>query len=141
MVELNDTIRNFEDVPQHILNIIGVFIIGLENGEIDIQRAHLRKSVANIYPFIVSMYALLILTGIFANSAVLYHIIKHKLYKDATYSFIVNNVASDIVKCVCVLPITLYVLLVQNWLLGELLCSFLPMVQVINYDKNYSMLN
>lgn len=132
MVNLNDTLKVLEDVPQHILNIIGTFMLGVQNGKIDVQKPHIRVSVANIYPFIVTMYAILIITGVLSNLAVFFHIAKHRLYKDATYSFIINNVVSDVIKCVCVLPMTLYVLLVQNWMLGELLCSFLPMVQVIS---------
>lgn len=131
----NDTLKKrLDDVPDHIIDIIGEFILGVRNGKIDVQKPHIRKSVANIYPFIVTMYAILILTGVMSNFAVFLHIIRHKLYKDATYSFIINNVVSDVIKCVCVLPVTLYVLLVQNWMLGELLCSFLPMVQVNNFQ-------
>lgn len=127
----NDTLkRRLDDAPQDILDIITEFILGVKNGKIDVQKPHIRKSVISIYPLIVTMYAILIITGIISNLSVLFHVIKHRLYKDATYCFIINNVISDIVKCLCVLPITLYVLLVQNWMLGELLCSFLPMVQV-----------
>lgn len=130
MANFNESMKMFDDVPEHILHIIETFVLGVAHHEIDVQKPHIRKSVINIYPFIVTMYAALIITGVLSNLAVFYHVIRHKLYKDATYSFIVNNVISDIMKCMCVLPVTLYVLLVQNWMLGELLCSFLPMIQV-----------
>ncbi|CAH1367938.1 unnamed protein product [Tenebrio molitor] len=77
------------------------------------------------------MYSLLMVTGVALNLSVFVHIIRNKLYNDVTCSFVLNNVISDIVKCVVVLPMTLYVLLVNNWILGELLCSFLPMLQDI----------
>lgn len=127
----NDTLKKrLDEAPQYILDVITEFIWGVKNGKIDVQKPHIRKSVINVYPLIVTMYAILIITGIVTNLSVFVHVIRHKLYKDSTYCFVINNVISDIVKCLFVLPITLYVLLVQNWMLGELLCSFLPMVQV-----------
>lgn len=130
-LNITSTTKNpFSDVPPNIVEVIHHFLIGLQEEHIDFREAKVRPSVANIYRFIVCMYALLVVTGVLCNLAVLFHILRHRFYKDPTYAFIINNVISDIVKCVCVVPISLYVLLVQNWMLGELLCSFLPMLQV-----------
>lgn len=130
MANINESMKIFDEVPEHILQVIESFVLGVAHHEIEIGKPYIRKSVTNIYPFIVTMYAILIIVGVISNLAVFYHIIRHKLYEDATYSFILNNVISDIIKCVCVLPVSLYVLLTQVWMLGELLCSFLPMIQV-----------
>lgn len=128
---ISTTTRNpFADVPPHVLEVIHHFLVGVHDENIDLKEARVRPSVANIYRFIVCMYSLLVATGVLSNLAVLFHILRHRFYRDPTYAFIINNVVSDIVKCVCVVPISLYVLLVQNWMLGELLCSFLPMLQV-----------
>lgn len=118
------------DFPPHVWAIIHEFLIGVQNPEADLRKPHVRQSVANIFPFIIFMYALLIGTGVISNIAIFIHIIRHKLYRDATYCFFINNVISDLMKCIIVLPISLYVLLIHNWILGELLCSFLPMLQV-----------
>lgn len=126
-----------EEAPVNIWAIIHEFILGVNNKNLDPREPHLRESVAKIYPFIVIMYSLLVLVGLCSNFAVLIHILRHKLHGDPTYGFILNNVASDIVKCVFVLPISLYVLLVQNWMLGEMLCSFLPMLQVSFHKINH----
>lgn len=128
---ISTTTKNpFSDVPPRVLDVIRHFLVGVHDENIDLNEAQVRPSVAKIYRFIVVMYALLVVTGVLTNLAVLYHILRHRFYKDTTYAFIINNVVSDIVKCICVIPISLYVLLVQNWMLGELLCSFLPMLQV-----------
>lgn len=118
------------DVPPEVWDIIHEFLLGQANPKLDLRKPHLRPSVTSSYPFILFMYSLLIVTGVALNLSVFIHIIKNKLYNDVTCSFVLNNVISDIVKCVVVLPITLYVLLINNWILGELLCSFLPMLQV-----------
>ncbi|KAJ3626975.1 hypothetical protein MTP99_014384 [Tenebrio molitor] len=118
------------EVPPHVWGIIHEFLLGQADPRLDLRKPHLRPSVAGSYPFILFMYSLLMVTGVALNLSVFVHIIRNKLYNDVTCSFVLNNVISDIVKCVVVLPITLYVLLVNNWILGELLCSFLPMLQV-----------
>lgn len=129
-MNVNNTKDEVSDVPPHVWAIIHEFLLGVNDKGLDLHKAHLRPSVANIYPFFVFIYTVLILTGILSNLAVAVHIVKHKLYEDATYCLIINGIVSDIIKCVFVLPISLYVLLIQNWTLGELLCSFLPMLQV-----------
>jgi hypothetical protein len=118
------------EVPPHVWGIIHEFLLGQADPGLDLRQPHLRPSVASSYPFILFMYSLLMVTGVALNLSVFVHIIRNKLYNDVTCSFVLNNVISDIVKCVVVLPMTLYVLLVNNWILGELLCSFLPMLQV-----------
>lgn len=128
---VSTTTKNpFADVPPNVLEVIQHFLIGVHGDTGDLSEARIKSSVAKVYRFIVAMYALLVVTGVLSNLAVLYHVLRHRFYMDTTYAFIINNVVSDVVKCVCVIPISLYVLLVQNWMLGELLCSFLPMLQV-----------
>ncbi|XP_022919319.2 prolactin-releasing peptide receptor [Onthophagus taurus] len=128
---LSTTKDPFDDIPVNIRHVIIEFLIGAHVEGNDVTVPHVRSSVVNIYQSIICIYVLLIIVGVSANLAVGFHIVRHRLYADPTYSFIVNNVVSDIVKCIAVLPITLYVLLVENWNLGELLCSFLPMLQDI----------
>ncbi|XP_049820202.1 neuropeptide F receptor isoform X2 [Aethina tumida] len=118
-------------VPPHVWNFIHQFIIGEANQNLDLRVPHIRPSIAKYVSFIIFMYSILIAVGVICNLAVFFHIMKYKLYNEPTYSFIINNVISDLVKCVFIVPISLYVLLIQNWILGELLCSFLPMLQDI----------
>lgn len=119
-----------QHIPPQVYNIIHEFFLGVDDKQLDLQEAHLRPSVAKIYPVFIAIYAILIGVGVLSNLAAFIHIVRHKLYNDSTCCFIINLLVSDVVKCVCVLPISLYVLLVQNWILGEVLCSTLPMLQV-----------
>ncbi|XP_071447991.1 uncharacterized protein [Hetaerina americana] len=51
--------------------------------------------------------------------------------RDPTLCFLANVAVADAVKCLMVLPVSLAVLLVQNWVFGSFLCFFLPMMQDI----------
>ncbi|XP_043275778.1 neuropeptide Y receptor type 2 isoform X2 [Venturia canescens] len=77
------------------------------------------------------MYGLLVLVGIVMNCGMMYHIMSHKLHRDPTYAFLINIAISDLIKCVFVLPLTLAVLLIDNWIFGQFLCYFLPILQDI----------
>lgn len=130
MEAYNNTQELLANLRPEVYDIMHQYLAGRDDKSLDLREPHLRPSVASSFPFILFMYGLLMVTGLGLNLSVCVHVIRNKLFKDETYSFILNNAVCDIVKCVAVLPITLYVLLINNWVLGELLCSFLPMLQV-----------
>nr|CAI5837046.1 unnamed protein product [Callosobruchus analis] len=125
-----DNVTEVNDIPPHVWAIIHKLLLGVSDPRLDLRKAHLKVSFAKIYPYVILMYGLLVITALLTNLYVFIHIVRLKLNNNCTYGFLLNNVISDIVKCVVVIPVSLYVLLVENWVLGELLCSFLPMVQV-----------
>ncbi|XP_018328527.1 alpha-1A adrenergic receptor [Agrilus planipennis] len=131
MEKVNKTRYIEDEMPPHVYEILHEFLLGVNDKDLDLRQPHMRPSMANIYVFFLFIYAILIVVGVLINLAVLLHIFRYKLYQEPTYAFMVNGSISDILKCIVVLPISLYVLLIQNWVLGELLCSFLPMVQDI----------
>lgn len=90
----------------------------------------LKPIVSQIYPVFVLQYGLLVAVGAVANVLIGCHILRSKLYRDATHAFILNLVLSHCVQCVVVAPMTLTVMLVQNWVFGQFFCYFLPMLQV-----------
>ncbi|XP_046385710.1 5-hydroxytryptamine receptor 1-like [Ischnura elegans] len=51
--------------------------------------------------------------------------------RDPTLCFLANVAIADAIKCLLVLPVSLAVLLVQNWVFGSFLCFSLPMMQDI----------
>lgn len=122
--------EDINEIPNQWLEIIVHYITGFRNDTVDFSRPHLRPSIIKIYPLFVFMYAALIITGTLTNFAMVYHIVKYRLYRDPTYAFLINMAIADVIKCVFVLPISLTVLLVQNWVFGKFLCFFLPMLQV-----------
>ncbi|KAL1122904.1 hypothetical protein AAG570_003229 [Ranatra chinensis] len=97
---------------------------------LDLSRPHLKPSVTSVYPVFVFQYALLVVTALCANLAALATVLGHSLYRDPTHCYVINLAIADLVKCLVVLPVSLAVLLVQNWIFGRFLCYFLPMLQV-----------
>lgn len=96
----------------------------------DYRSPLLKPIVRSVYPLFVLQYGLLMLVGVVANVLVGYHIMRSKLYRDVTHALVLNLVLSHCVQCLVVVPITLTVMLFQNWVLGRFLCYFLPMLQV-----------
>jgi hypothetical protein len=116
------------------LSLIAQIVGGLKNDTgMDFSQPHLRPSVASVFPLFVFLYALVVIVGTGSNLAVIWTVIKRRLYRNPTYGYIINLAIADIVKCVVVLPISLTILLVQNWIFGSFLCYFLPMLQVGNF--------
>ncbi|XP_060524401.1 orexin/Hypocretin receptor type 1 [Cylas formicarius] len=125
------TLKDHSDVPPYIWEIAHQLLLGVDDKKLDLREPQPKKSLESAAAYIIFVYGLLAVYGVFSNLMLFVHILRYRLYKDPTFSFIINNVVSDVMKCVVVLPMTLYVLLVQNWMLGELLCTFLPMIQDI----------
>lgn len=96
----------------------------------DYRAPVLKPIVRSVYPLFVLQYGLLMLVGVVANVLVGYHIMRSKLYRDVTHALVLNLVLSHCVQCLVVVPMTLTVMLFQNWVLGRFLCYFLPMLQV-----------
>ncbi|KAG8337835.1 hypothetical protein J6590_015507 [Homalodisca vitripennis] len=96
---------------------------------IDFREPQLRYSFVTLYPLFMFLYSLIVVIGLFSNCIMVYVIFRDGLYKDQTFCYFINLALGDIVKCVFVLPISLMVLLIQNWIFGSLLCYFLPMMQ------------
>ncbi|XP_057669159.1 prolactin-releasing peptide receptor [Diorhabda carinulata] len=120
-----------DHMPPDIWEILQSLILGINETDLDLRKPHLKTVFTYSYPYIIFFYGALICVGVIGNLYMCGYIVNKKLYKDETYSFLLNNAISDIFKCVIVLPLSLYVLLIRNWVLGELLCSFLPMIQDI----------
>jgi hypothetical protein len=108
-----------------------------------------------VFTLFVFLYALVVVVGAVSNVAVIWTVVKYRLYKNPTYGYIINLATADIIKCVLVLPVSLTVLLVlpvsltvllvlpvsltvllvQNWIFGSFLFFFLPMLQVENRQQ------
>lgn len=101
-----------------------------KNGSHDYSSAVLKPFVSSIYPVFVLQYGLLVLFGFSVNSAVIFFILRRRLFREITHSFVLNLCLSHCVQCLVVMPITLTVLLLQNWVLGQFFCYFLAMLQV-----------
>jgi neuropeptide Y receptor type 5 len=107
------------------------YLRGFQNKTVDFKRPYLKPSVLNIYPLFITIYATLSVCGGLANLAMISIILKRNLQKtDPKFCFLINLALSHIVMCVFVLPLSLTVMLIQNWIFGAGMCYCLPMIQV-----------
>ncbi|XP_065364831.1 uncharacterized protein LOC135957917 [Calliphora vicina] len=123
-----------KDGPDKYLLIIAQYLDGHINDTDAIDRYNgpvLIASIKNVYWIFLIQYAMLAMMGILMNVTIIAYIMYHRLYKDVTHAFIVNLAFCHFIQCAVVLPISLMVMLIQNWIFGQFLCFFLPMLQDI----------
>jgi len=125
--------EKWKDVPDKYLLAIANFLAGHVNETEDLERFNgpiLKASIKSVYWLFLIQYAALALLGVLMNIIIIVYIMYHRLYKDVTHAFIINLALCHFVQCALVLPISLMVMLIQNWIFGQFLCFFLPMLQV-----------
>lgn len=121
----------FKDIPEQYIIPIWHYITGFENmTDKELNQFILRPGLYDTFILFTIQYALLSLLGMVTNIWTVYYICKHKLFRDATHAFFINMCICHFVQSAFVLPITLMVIIVQNWILGQFMCYFLPMLQV-----------
>ncbi|XP_025415215.1 prolactin-releasing peptide receptor isoform X2 [Sipha flava] len=129
MVELNSA-HQLDELPHKWVDVVVDYLRGFRNDTTDFNRPQLRPSVRHMYPAFVCGYSALIMAGALCNAYVLVIVARKRLYAaDPVYVYVANLALTGVVECVSVLPISLMVLLVQNWIFGRFLCFFLPMLQ------------
>lgn len=120
-----------KDVPAHWLGPIFHLLTGFHNlTDKEVTEPILKPALENIYFLFIIQYAFLAIVGIASNVYVIYYIIRHRLYRDETHAFIINLSLCHLVQCGGVLPVTLMVILIQNWIFGQFMCYFVPLLQV-----------
>jgi uncharacterized membrane protein len=72
--------------------------------------------VMDMSPPFVYLYAFVVLVGALSNVAVIWTVVKHRLYKDPTCGYIINLATADIFKCVLVLLLSRLILLEKKWI-------------------------
>lgn len=133
----SENYENFNNIPEHYLDAITHYVVGFHNETRDFSEPILKPVVANIYPIFIVQYGLLSLFGIISNSTIIFYIMRYKLYRDVTHAFIVNLAVCHFVQAAIALPITLMVNLIKNFVFGQFLCFFLPLLQVSSIFISY----
>lgn len=140
-LEASTSAEKWKDVPDKYLLVIAHLLAGHSNETEDMERFNgpiLKASIKSVYWLFLIQYAALALLGVILNIAIIVYIMYHRLYKDVTHAFIINLAFCHFVQCALVLPISLMVMLLQNWIFGQFLCFFLPMLQVSANVTYYS---
>lgn len=121
---------NNEAPDPQLLEMLRV-ITGLDNmSENELNKPILRSTIQDTYILYIIQYALLSFIGVVANIWIIYYISRHKLYRDNTHAFFINLSVCHFVQSAFVVPITLVTTIVHNWILGQFMCFFVPMLQV-----------
>ncbi|CAO1336530.1 unnamed protein product [Diamesa tonsa] len=97
----------------------------------DFSQPIVRVALEKYLPFLLCLYGLLMLSGVIENMVLIAYIVKQKLYHNETHGFIINLALCHILQCSFVLPITILIIVLQNWIFGQFLCFFVPMLQDI----------
>lgn len=134
MTHRSESDQSFREVPDHWLaTILHYATSGYQNGtSLDYSDPMVKPELEDIYPLFVIQYAVLSVFSILANVLLLYYIVHYKLYRDCTHAFLANLSLAQLVLCAVVLPITMMVIIIQNWIYGQFMCFFLPLLQVRN---------
>lgn len=123
--------REIKDLPENLLAAIYHFLTGIHNStEREVNELILKPALSNVFVIFIAQYGILSICGIVLNIYIIYYIIRHKLYRDVTHAFMVNLCVCHFVQCAFVLPITLLLILTQNWIFGQFMCYFIPLLQV-----------
>jgi hypothetical protein len=112
------------------LEVIIHFLSGFRNDTADFSSPHLRPAVESSYVVFVVLYAMIVVSGLVLNALVLARFARTNLYRKNTNRLLANICAANIFQCVFVIPLSLFVLLIQNWIFGPVMCYVLPMMQV-----------
>lgn len=87
----------------------------------DFSQPIVRDALEKYLPFLFFFYGLLMLSGISGNIILISYIVKQKLYHNETHGFIINIALCNILQCSFVLPITILIIVLQNWIFGQFL--------------------
>jgi len=138
---LQTTETSLQKIPENFLNPLIEFYSTLnKTSPVDLELGHLRPVFSsNLLVPILLFYLLLIIFGCLSNIFLFLVILKKKLYKEAINGCLLNMVVTAIFQLLVVVPLSLYVRLVQNWMLGELGCYLLPVIQ--DLPSHISMLS
>ena len=101
--------------------------------DLDLTQIHLRPvfKPASVLGITLLFYGALVLVGIIVNAVISVVICRRKLYlTDNTHMCVLNLSAAFLIQLIIVIPLTLFVIVVHNWVLGSFICYSLPILQV-----------
>ena len=112
-------------------------VISWLSGEGDVELAALRRPLLKpelegaIFPTFAALYALVAVLGFLGNIAMLVSLCRRGVFRRAGAIPLVNAAIMGLLTAGLVTPLTLTVLVLQNWVLGEAMCWLYPMLQAL----------
>lgn len=136
MPRQNEHNAGMKELPDDMLIPIYHYITGIHNAtDKDVTELILKPGLSHVYIFFIIQYGLLSLCGVVLSIYTIGYILRYKLYRDVTQAILVNLSLCHFVQCAFVLPITLLLILAQNWVFGQFMCYFIPILQVSIHNK------
>ncbi|XP_077992229.1 prolactin-releasing peptide receptor-like [Glandiceps talaboti] len=86
----------------------------------------------NISWLTILLYSFVFIIGSIGNALLVGTVICYRSLHNVTNFFIANLAASDFIMCIFCIPWTLAHSLMDDWIFGESMCRFVPMVQAIS---------
>ena len=124
---MGDIIDDYDETEMRA--IIQWYEKHLAPNDSDFRALEFRESLRHTYALFIALYAITWLLGVLLNIGVLCYITCHS--RSQLMSLLLHLAASHLIKLVLVMPLTLVNLLLKHWLMGELTCYLLPMLQAL----------
>uniref|UniRef100_A0A1B0DGA9 G-protein coupled receptors family 1 profile domain-containing protein n=1 Tax=Phlebotomus papatasi TaxID=29031 RepID=A0A1B0DGA9_PHLPP len=85
----------------------------------------------------IPLYAVIFLLAVIGNSLVILTLVQNKRMRTITNVFLLNLAVSDLLLGVLCMPFTLVGTLLRDFVFGELMCKFLPFLQVFSNIRKF----
>lgn len=118
-------LKSFDELRRMRPEVLGAVIHWLEGKEGNQTGAvHIRPSLSALYPAVLALYGVVLLAAVLANCCLVLYAYRHRLY------LLLNHGLGNLLVSCPVLPPTVTVLILYDWLLGRTACHLLPLIQV-----------
>lgn len=112
------------------IDIIIQWLTEEEGSDIEtLKKSRVKPALQEIFYVFIVLYAVVGLVGTLSSLAMLGSILRRHIMSLPTYALLANLALCSLITAVFVLPLTLAVLLMKNWMFGNVICFLYPMLQ------------
>ena len=122
--------------PKHLVPQLMETLSVFSNETTDFSQPHVKQSFEHTYAVFVTLYVFVAIVGSIANSAMIVKLFYIESYfrsvscGGSEHLFLINVALLNVLLSLLVMPISLFILLIQNWTLGKVVCYLAPIMQV-----------
>lgn len=107
------------------------FVLGYKSTDGDnVSVPIIKPALISTFAAFVALYMVLAIVAVAGNIAMLAYIARYRLYRDVTHAFLSNLALAHIVQVCMAMPMTVMIIIIQNWIYGKFMCFFTPLLQV-----------